>query len=148
MLFSAIVLYLFLGGLWLIVGIKTGYFIYQPFAAIPLILLLYLSLISIIALLTVLVENFFVAAGVTTGFYFVTTVLGQLEYVFDENPTMHFGWVIIHGALPRIGELTAAVNSLYQPNEPVEWVSPVLITLLFSAVVLTAATFLFWRKEY
>ena len=147
MLFSAIVVLTFLGALWLIIGIKTGCFIYQPFIAIPVILLIYLSLLSIITLVTVVIENFFVAAGITVAFYFITTVLGQLGDLFAENSSLYFGWSVLHTVLPRIAELSNAVTRLYL-NRQSEWLTPVFATLLFSGVVLAAATFLFSRKEY
>lgn len=147
MLFSAIVVYLFLGGLWLIVGIKTGSFIYQPFVAIPVVLLIYLSLLSIIAFISVLVENFFVAGGATVMFYFITFVIRNVGDRFDEGSMLQFGWKMLHGALPKISELSELVHAIYA-DRAMDWQMPVWSTVLFCAVVLAAATFLFWRKEY
>lgn len=147
MLFSAIVVYLFLGGLWLIIGIKTGCFIYQPFVAAPIILLIYLSLLSMIALVTLLIENFFAAAGITVIFYFITTVLSVMGEFLEENTTLHLGWTIIHGALPRIGELSSALYSLYGEH-PAELVTPIWATLLFCAVMIGITAFIFTRKDY
>jgi len=150
MLFSAFVVYLFLGGLWLIIGAKTGCFVYQPFAAAPMILLIYLSLISVVALVSVLVENFFAAAGITVVFYFATTVIGmpRVEEALRDNTTLYAGWTLVHGALPRIAELSRAVQELYIPGEPVEWFGPVWMTLVFCAVVIAATAFIFTRKDY
>jgi ABC-type transport system involved in multi-copper enzyme maturation permease subunit len=147
MLFSAVVVYLFLGGLWLIIGIKTGCFLYQPFVAAPVVLLIYLSLLSVIALVTVLIENFFVAAGATVAFYFVTTILAQVGSFFEGNSALYSGWYMLHGCLPRIAELSDAIVGLYLET-PSEWFTPIWATALFSAVVLAVACFLFWRKEY
>lgn len=148
MLFSAIVLYLFLGGSWLIIGLKTGCFLYQPFAAAPIILLIYLSFISVVALISVLVDNFFVAAGVTVAFYIVTIVLDKVGEVIADNPALHFGWTVLHTVLPRVNELSAVVCGLYLPNLQVGWVNPVWTTLVFCAVVIGAGAFIFTRKDY
>lgn len=150
MLFTAIIVYVFATGLWLIVGIKTGCFIYQPFVAVPVILLIYLSLIAVIALISVLTENFFVAAGGTVGFYTLAMTVGHpnVAKFFESSNTLHFFWTLVHGALPRISELNAFVGGLYLQENPVEWATPIWATALFCVVVIGVSAFLFTRKEY
>lgn len=150
MFFTAIIVYVFATGLWLIVGIKTGCFIYQPFVAAPIILLIYLSLVAVIALISVLTENFFVAAGGTVGFYTLAMIMGHPEMVdfFESGTMLHFFWTVIHGVLPKISELNGFVGGLYLPENPIDWVTPVWTTAVFCVVVIAVTAFLFTRKEY
>ena len=137
-----------LGGLWLIMSLKTG--VWNPSFLISIVLVVGMFAVMYAAIIFTGVgtESTALSLIVTYGLIFVSLFLAGSETLAEQltatwRPVF---WGFYH-VLPNFTEVSGTVSNLAQADPVSSWY-PVVSSLLFGGVVYGAAAFWFSRKDF
>ena len=136
-------------GVWVILGIKTG--IWKPnfLIAILTTIFTFSVLLTVVVLLGVLVESTALATMVTTALMIVSPLLAQTNLAMRllSSETSRTIWRWLYYALPKIYDVGAMTLNAVR-SQPIESWMPIWSSAIFGAVMLTAATAIFARRNF
>lgn len=138
-------------GAWIIFGSMYGYWTPIVLIIIPLTLLAFLALYSIIVLATVSFRSYVMGLLIAI---FVLMILSPVLAVKDAIlPQINAGWAkflinALYYIVPKTGELLSEIpNSILRGVYSFSW-QPYLTTTGFIVVVLAASDYIFRKKDY
>ncbi len=133
---------------WIVMGVKTGIWTYQFLLAIPVILLMFMVMYSVVTVVSVHVPSTAFSLIITYGLIFASIILGSKEHI---APQINLPWRHLYNGLyhllPNFTEVTMTVAQL-AGNEPVKSLYPVLSSVMFAFVMYLIAFRKFSRKDY
>lgn len=137
-----------LGGVWLIMSLKTGIWNPRFLLAILLVLTMFGAIYAAVVFMGVWTESTALTLIVSYGLIFISLVLAGGESLADQlNATWRpVFWAFYH-TLPNFTEVSAIVSRLSKGNEIASWY-PYLSSLLFGAVGYGGAAWIFHRKDF
>lgn len=137
-----------LGGLWLIMSLKTGIWNPSFLISIGLVVGMFAVMYAAIVFTGVGTESTALSLIVTYGLIFVSLFLAGSETLADQlNATWRpVFWGFYH-VLPNFTEVSGTVSTLAKADPVSSWY-PVVSSLLFGTVVYGAAAFWFSRKDF
>ncbi|MBM3796896.1 MAG: hypothetical protein FJW31_23260 [Acidobacteria bacterium] len=137
------------GGVWLILGIKTGIWTPQFLLAIFTTLFLFCVLLSVVFLMGVLFESAALATMVPVALMLISPILAQERTVVKllSSETARTVWHTLYQMLPKVFDIGRTTLQLVR-REPVESWDPFFTSALFGVAVLTVAVWRFERRDF
>ncbi len=137
-----------LGGVWLIMSIKTGVWNPSFLLSIGIVVAMFGVMYAVVAFMGVWTQSTALALIVTYGLIFISTFLAGGEQLANQ---LQPGWRAVfwglYHTLPNFAEVTATVSNLSQAEPPSSWY-PLLSSGLFGAVLYGAGAFWFNRRDF
>ena len=144
---AALTLYL-MGGVWLIMSLKTGVWNPQFLLSLLIVVGMFAAMYGAVALMGVWTESTALGLIVSYGLIFVSMVLAAADQI---APTLGpvgkpVFWGLYH-ALPNFTEVTRIVSSLARGAAVASWY-PLVSSLLFGGVAYTVTGYWFARRDF
>ncbi len=137
-----------MGGVWLIMSIKTGVWHFSFLASIGLVVLMFGVMYSAVVLMGIWMESTALALIVSYGLIFASIVLAASEAVLDALDMVgSTAFMALYYVLPNFAEVSAITANLTQ-GEPLDDWLPLLLALAFGAVTYTAALWIFKKRDF
>lgn len=137
-----------LGGVWLIMSIKTGVWNPSFLLSIGIVVAMFGVMYAVVAFMGVWTQSTALALIVTYGLIFISTFLAGGEQLANQ---LEPGWRAVfwglYHTLPNFAEVTMTVSNLSQA-EPISSWYPFLSSSLFGAVLYSGAAFWFTRRDF
>jgi ABC-type transport system involved in multi-copper enzyme maturation permease subunit len=139
-----------IGAIWIIIGVKTNIWYSTFLYAIPLTILIFAVLLSVVVFIGVISESAALSVMVAAALMLISAVLAQRRIVMQllDSEWSRNLWQGLYWVLPKVYDLARAMHDLILKETPVNWVNPLWTSALFGVVVLTAAIYIFQRKDY
>ena len=137
-----------LGGLWLIMSIKTGVWNFHFLLSILVVVAMFAVMYAPIVLLGVWTQSTALSLIVTYGLVFLSMFLAGGEMLATQLGSISepIFWGLYH-TLPNFTEVTATISALAQ-NEPIDSWYPLISSLLFGAAVYAVGVTWFVRRDF
>jgi ABC-type transport system involved in multi-copper enzyme maturation permease subunit len=144
---AALSVYL-LGGVWLVMSIKSGIWNPRFLLSIAVVTAMFGALYAAVVFMGVWTQSTALALIVTYGLLFVSLVLAPGEELAEQltRTWRPVYWAFYH-VLPNFAEVTTLVSRLSQ-NDPIPTWYPFASSVGFGAVVYAGAAALFTRKDF
>jgi len=142
-----LVLYL-LGGVWLLMSIKSGVWNPQFLLAIFLVVGLFAVMYGVVVLIGTWTESTALSLIVTYGLIFVSLVLAGVDQITPQLSTgsraVFYG---LYHTLPNFAEVTTIVSSLARGKAVADWY-PLVSSLLFGGAAYGIGAWIFQRRDF
>lgn len=137
------------GGIWLILGVKTGVWEPRFLWSILISVALFAIYLSVIVLVGVLFESGALAIMVCVGLLIVTSLLGQVDLARKllSSEEARQVWVALYWVLPKTSDITQLNYRLIMGQDPGSWL-PVATSVAFGAAVLVWAASIFEKRDF
>ena len=139
-----------IGGIWIIIGIKTGIWETRFLLAIPVSLFVFAILLCVVVLIGVLSESAALSVMVSVALTLISTVLAQTGFmmrVLDPGWSRHL-WMTLYWILPKVYDLANQMRQAIVYDRPSDWWTPVWTSAAFGLVVLWGAIYAFRRRDF
>lgn len=137
-----------LGGVWLIMSIKTGVWNPSFLLSISIVVAMFAVMYGVVVFVGVWTQSTALALIVTYGLIFISLFLAGSEQLANQ---LHPGWRTTFWAfyhvLPNFAEVTTTVSNLSQ-SEPIDTWYPFVSSSLFGAVLYGGAALWFTRRDF
>jgi ABC-2 type transport system permease protein len=139
-----------IGSVWLIIGIKTR--IWEPrfLLAIPISIFIFAVLLCVVVLIGVISESAALSVMLAVALMLISTILAQygnvvrlLSSAWSRQLWMAFYWIV-----PKVYDLGVAMKQLILYDRQADWLSPVWTSAAFGIATLSAAVWVFRRRDY
>lgn len=135
---------------WIVFGIKTGIWAQQFLVAILTTVFIFAVLLSVVVLAGVLFESPAVATMITVGLMIMSPILAQTRIMMKllSSEWSRDAWRIVYYTLPKvydIGKITLDIVAGH--SAPEAWM-PIWSSALFGAAMLSAALFVFSKRNF
>jgi ABC-type transport system involved in multi-copper enzyme maturation permease subunit len=139
-----------IGVIWIIIGLKTNIWYATFLYAIPLTILIFAVLLAVVAFIGVLSESAALSVMVSVALMLISALLAQRKIVVQllDSQWSRNLWQGLYWVLPKVYDLAKVMHDLILKEDPVNWVNPLWTSSLFGIVVLSAAIYIFQRKDY
>jgi ABC-2 type transport system permease protein len=136
--------------IWIILGLKTN--IWEPrfLLAIPISIFMFAVLLCAVVLIGVISESAALSVMVDVALMLLSTILAQHQIVvrlldseWSRNLWLAFYWII-----PKVYDLGAAMKQSILYDRQADWFMPVWTSSLFGAFVLSAALYVFKKRDF
>jgi ABC-type transport system involved in multi-copper enzyme maturation permease subunit len=136
--------------IWIIIGVKTGIWYPTFLYAIPLTILIFAVLLSVVVFVGVLSESAALSVMVSVALMLISALLAQRKIVVQllDSEWSRDLWQGLYWLLPKVYDLAKVMHDLILKEDPVNWIDPLWTSALFGIVILSAAIFIFERKDY
>ncbi len=140
---------LLIGGSYLILGTKSGFWNPQFLWAIPITCFVFSVLMALVLLVTVITENAAVAMIVTFVAMVFSPILAQQDLAIRllPSPFARSLWKAVYLMVPKVYELGAMLVTLVRGEPMASW-QPLLSSAAFALAALLAGWLLFERRDY
>jgi ABC-2 type transport system permease protein len=150
-IFVGISLVYFIGAIWLILSIKSGYWNFSFLFTILSLTFAFAVMYSIVVVIGLTTQSSIIAILVNLFLLFVLCpVLAAREtviFTFVQNEVVRFMFNFFYYVFPKPGEINDITIKLIT-NEPVASWQPVITSFLFCAAMMSYSVYYFSRKDY
>ncbi|RPI14639.1 MAG: ABC transporter permease [Ignavibacteriae bacterium] len=150
-IFVGISLLYFIGSIWLILSLKSGYWNFSFLFTILSLTFAFAVMYSIVVLIGLLTNSSIIAILVNLFLIFVLLpILGNRETIvfsFVTNEIVRFIFDFFYYIFPKPGEINDITIRLITHENVSSW-QPVLTSFLFGAAVMAYSVYYFSRKDY
>jgi ABC-type transport system involved in multi-copper enzyme maturation permease subunit len=137
-----------LGGVWMIMSLKTGVWNASFLISIVLVVVMFGVMYGTVALMGVWTESTALALIVSYGLIFASLVLAAHEAIVEELGLVgSAAFSALYHVLPNFAEVTTMVANLSRAEPVTSWY-PLTSSLLFGLVVYALATWQFTRRDF
>jgi ABC-type transport system involved in multi-copper enzyme maturation permease subunit len=145
---AANVCYLILG-IWVIIGLKTGFWDPAFLLTIPVTVFVFAVLLCVVVFIGVVFESAPVAVMVAAALMLVSGILAQKDHVVRllSSEWSRDLWIWLYWASPKVWDLGRAMMNLIS-DRPAEWWAPAWTSAIFGIVVLATAIQIFKKRDY
>ena len=137
-----------LGGVWLIMSIKTGVWNPSFLLSILIVVAMFAVMYGVVVFMGVWTQSTALALIVTYGLIFISLFLAGGDQLASQ---LQIGWRAVfwgfYHTLPNFAEVTTTVSNLSQA-EPIPSWYPLLSSSLFGVVLYGSAAFWFTRRDF
>ncbi|MGA7409996.1 MAG: ABC transporter permease subunit [Bryobacteraceae bacterium] len=139
-----------IGAIWIIIGIKTDIWNATFLYAIPLTILIFAVLLSVVVFIGVISESAALSVMVVAALMLISAVLAQRRIVVQllSSEWSRNLWQGLYWVLPKVYDLARAMHDLILKENAPYLIAPLWTSALFGIVVFTAAILIFQRKDY
>jgi ABC-type transport system involved in multi-copper enzyme maturation permease subunit len=139
-----------IGGIWAIIGAKTGIWDKRFLLAIPISVFVFSVLLCVVVLIGVLSESAALSTMVAVAIMLISTILAQRSIVVklldsDWSRTL---WMALYWFIPKVFDLGNALRQVILLDRDVDLLTPVLTSAAFGLGVMIIAIYLFRRKDF
>ncbi len=136
--------------IWIIIGLKTGYWEPRFLLAIPISLFIFAVLLCVVVLIGVLFESAALSMMVCVALMLISTILAQTNFMLRVlNPGWPRGlWKTLYWIFPKVFDLANAMKQTIVFDRQADWSAPLWTSLLFGLVVLSGAVFAFQKRNF
>lgn len=136
--------------IWIIIGIKTG--IWEPrfLLAIAGSLFIFSVLLCIVVLIGVVSESSALSVMVAVAVMLISTILAQRQFVVRllSSEWSRQLWQAFYWIVPKVYDLANAMKQVIVFDRQADWFTPVWTSALFGVFVLSAAVYIFERRDF
>lgn len=136
--------------IWLVIGIKTGIWEARFLLAIAASLFIFSVLLCVVVLVGVVSESAALSVMVPVALMLISTILGQRQIVvrllsseWSRELWQGFYWII-----PKVYDLAGAMRQIILFDREVDWFTPVWTSAVFGIAALSAAVYIFRRRDF
>jgi len=145
--FAVLTAYL-MGMVWLVMSVKAGIWYPRFLIAIPISILMFTVMYSVVVLATVTTDSTALALIVSYGLIFVSIVfLGREQIVPQLSMTGRMAFMALYHVLPNFAEVTGTVTQLARNASVTTWY-PTMSAGLFGIVMYVLTFRSFQRRDY
>ena len=139
-----------IGAIWIIIGIKTNIWYTTFLYAIPLTILIFAVLLSVVVFVGVISESAALSVMIAAALMLISAVLAQRQIVVQllSSEWSRNLWQGLYWVLPKVYDLAKAMHDMILKETAADWIDPLWTSALFGIVVLSAAIYIFQRKDY
>jgi ABC-type transport system involved in multi-copper enzyme maturation permease subunit len=146
-LVAALVMYL-VGAVWIVISIKTGLWIGRFLLAIPIIVLMFAVMYSIVVAIGVGVRNTGLALVVAYGCLFFSAILSVKDQILPQiGAAAGAVFVGLYHLLPNYIEVISIIAQLASDEIVKDWY-PLISSAIFGVVVYAVSFVIFSKKDY
>jgi ABC-type transport system involved in multi-copper enzyme maturation permease subunit len=134
---------------WAILGIKTGIWSTNFLATIATTVVAFGVLLTVVVFMGVVWESTAVSTLVAISIMIISAILSQWEWAYKllSSEWARYLWKGLYFALPKIFDLGAMTRAIVM-HRPVESWMPLWSSGLFAAVLLSAALYIFAKRDF
>lgn len=144
---SVLALYL-MGGVWLILSIKTGVWHLPFLLSIGLVVLMFGVMYGVVALMGVWTESTALALIVSYGLIFASIVLAASDAILDTLGMVgSTAFVALYHIMPNFAEVSGLAARLARAESATDWY-PLFSAVAFGAVAYGLALWIFNRRDF
>lgn len=136
--------------IWIVIGLKTH--IWEPrfLLAIASSLFIFAVLLCLVVFVGVISESSALSVMVVAAFMLFSTILAQRQVVVKllSSEWSRQLWRGLYWIVPKVYDLAAAMRQIIVYDRETDWVTPVWTSALFGAVVLSAAVYIFQKRDF
>jgi ABC-type transport system involved in multi-copper enzyme maturation permease subunit len=136
--------------IWLVIGIKTGIWEGRFLLAIAASLFIFAVLLCVVVLVGVISESAALSVMVPVALMLISTILGQRRIVVRllSSEWSRDLWQAFYWIVPKVYDLAGAMRQIIVYDREVDWFTPVWSSALFGAAALSAALYVFHRRDF
>lgn len=150
-IFVGISLVYFIGAIWLILSVKSGYWNFSFLFTILSLTFAFAVMYSIVVVIGLTTQSSVIAILVNLFLLFVICpILAAREtviFTFVQNDTVKFMFNFFYYVFPKPGEINDITIKLITGEPVVSW-QPVITSFLFCAAVMSYSVYYFSKKDY
>jgi ABC-type transport system involved in multi-copper enzyme maturation permease subunit len=135
---------------WVIFGLRTGVWGQQFLVAIFTTVFVFAVLLSVVALVGVLFESPAVSTMVTVGMMIASPILAQQKMMMKllSSEWSRGVWRTLYYTMPKVYDIGRMTLDIVTEGATTDYWMPSWTSALFGAIVLSAALFVFSRKDF
>ena len=136
--------------IWAIIGAKTHIWERRFLLAIPISVFIFAVLLCIVVLIGVIFESAALAMMVAVALMLISTLLAQRDF-FIRMLTSEWSrqlWLAFYWAIPKVYDLGAAMKQIILYDRSADWITPVWTSAIFALAVLSAAVYIFEKRDF
>lgn len=139
-----------IGGIWIIIGMKTGIWETRFLLAIPVSLFVFAVLLCVVVLIGVLSESAALSVMVSVALMLISTLLAQTGFMMRVlNPGWsRYLWMTLYWIIPKVFDLANQMRHAIVYDRPGDWWMSVWTSAVFGLVVLSTAIYAFRRRDF
>jgi ABC-type transport system involved in multi-copper enzyme maturation permease subunit len=136
--------------IWLVIGIKTGIWEGRFLLSIAASLFIFSILLCVVVLVGVISESAALSVMISVAIMLISTILGQRQLVVRllSSEWSRELWQTLYWIVPKVYDLAAALRQIIVYDREVDWFTPVWTSAIFGAAVLSAALYIFKRRDF
>ena len=136
-------------GVWLILAIKTNIWRPEFLWSILTTVFIFAVLLAVVLLIGVLFESTALATMITVGLMILSPILAQERTMVRllSSETYRDIWRALYYALPKVYGIGAMTLDIVRQKEITDF-SPIWTSAIFGAAILTAAVYVFTRRDF
>jgi len=139
-----------IGGIWAIIGAKTGIWDRRFLLAIPISFFVFSVLLCVVVLIGVLSESAALSTMVAVAVMLISTILAQRSIVVKllDSGWSRTLWMALYWFIPKVFDLGNALRQVILLDRDAELLTPLLSSAAFGLGVMMMAIYLFRRKDF
>jgi len=136
--------------IWLVIGIKTGIWEGRFLLAIATSLFIFAVLLCVVVLVGVISESAALSVMVPVALMLISTILGQRQIVVRllSSEWSRELWQAFYWIVPKVYDLAGAMRQMIVYDREVDWFTPVWTSAVFGVAALSAALYIFKRRDF
>ncbi|MFL6448563.1 MAG: ABC transporter permease subunit [Bryobacteraceae bacterium] len=136
--------------IWLVIGIKTGIWESRFLLSIAASLFIFSVLLCVVVLVGVISESAALSVMVSVAIMLISTILGQRQLVVRllSSEWSRELWQALYWIVPKVYDLAAVMRQIIMYDREVDWFTPVWTSTIFGVAVLSAALYIFKRRDF
>jgi ABC-2 type transport system permease protein len=137
-------------GIWIIIGLKTD--IWEPrfLLAIPISIFIFAVLLCVVVLIGVVSESAALSVMIAVAFMLISTILAQRDVVVKllDSQWSRDLWLTFYWIIPKVFDLGVAMRQIILYDRQTDWFTPAWTSAAFGIAVLSAAVYIFRRRDF
>ncbi len=136
--------------IWLVIGLKTGIWEGRFLLSIAASLFIFSVLLCVVVFVGVVSESAALSVMISVAIMLISTILGQRQLVVRllSSEWSRQLWQALYWVVPKVYDLAAALKQLIVYDREADWFTPVWTSAIFGVVVLSAALYIFKRRDF
>src|SRR4051794_20669367 len=136
--------------IWLVIGIKTGVWEGRFLLSIAASLFIFSILLCVVTLVGVISESAALSVMVSVAIMLISAILGQRQLVVRllSSEWSRELWQTLYWIVPKVYDLAAVMRQIIVYDREVDWFTPVWTSTIFGAAVLSAALYIFKKRDF
>jgi ABC-type transport system involved in multi-copper enzyme maturation permease subunit len=136
--------------IWLVIGVKTGVWEARFLLSIAASLFIFAVLLCVVVFVGVVSESAALSVMVSVAIMLISTILGQRQLVVRllSSEWSRQLWQALYWVVPKVYDVAAALKQLILYDREADWFTPVWTSTIFGVAVLSAALYIFKRRDF
>jgi ABC-2 type transport system permease protein len=138
------------GGVWLILALKTNIWDYRFLLAIPVSIFIFAVLLCVVVLVGVISESAALSVMAPVALGLISALLAQFPVVVKllDSEWSRRLWMILYWTVPKVFDLGSALRQSILLDKHVDWITPVWTSSAFGIAILVSAVYIFRKRDF
>ena len=138
------------GAIWIIIGLKTHMWEPRFLLAIPTCLFIFSVLLCVVTFIGVVSESAALSVMVTVALIIVSAILAQRQLVMRllSSEWSRDVWRTLYWIVPKFYDLATVMMQTIVFDRNLDWATPLWTSGAFAVVVLSAALYIFGKRDF